>query len=119
MTTDYDTAFRFYQALFGWELISDNDMGPLGVYRIFGRNSLPLGGMFNTPPNVPAPPNWLPYIHVDSADRVADLVTANGGTILNGPMEVPGGDRIAQCMDPQGAAFALHSRTNPSQQATT
>jgi predicted enzyme related to lactoylglutathione lyase len=23
-------------------------------------------------------------------------------------MEVPGGDRIAMCMDPQGAAFALH-----------
>jgi uncharacterized protein len=119
MTTDYDTAFRFYQALFGWELISDNDMGPLGVYRIFGRKGMPLGGMFNTPDNVPAPPNWLPYIHVDSADRVADLVKANGGTILNGPMEVPGGDRIAQCMDPQGAAFALHSRTNASQEART
>jgi predicted enzyme related to lactoylglutathione lyase len=25
-----------------------------------------------------------------------------------GPMEIPGGDRIAQCLDPQGAAFALH-----------
>lgn len=23
--------------------------------------------------------------------------------------EVPGGDRVAQCMDPTGAAFALHS----------
>lgn len=29
---------------------------------------------------------------------------------MNGPMDVPGGDRIAQCMDPQGAAFAVHSR---------
>jgi predicted enzyme related to lactoylglutathione lyase len=33
-----------------------------------------------------------------------------GGQILNGPMEVPGGDLIAQCLDPQGAAFALHSK---------
>jgi predicted enzyme related to lactoylglutathione lyase len=32
-----------------------------------------------------------------------------GGTVLNGPMEVPGGDMVAQCLDPQGAAFALHS----------
>jgi len=24
-------------------------------------------------------------------------------------MDVPGGDRIAQCMDPQGGAFAIHS----------
>jgi len=28
--------------------------------------------------------------------------------VLNGPMEVPGGDMIAQCMDPQGAMFAVH-----------
>jgi len=27
---------------------------------------------------------------------------------LNGPMEVPGGARIAQLLDPQGAVFALH-----------
>ena len=29
---------------------------------------------------------------------------------MNGPMEVPGGDRVAQCADPQGAAFALHGK---------
>jgi uncharacterized protein len=29
---------------------------------------------------------------------------------MNGPMDVPGGDRIAQCMDPQGGMFAVHSR---------
>ena len=34
---------------------------------------------------------------------------ANGGQILNGPMEVPGGDWIAQGIDPQGALFAVHS----------
>ncbi len=37
--------------------------------------------------------------------RVKEL----GGQVLNGPMDVPGGDKIAQCMDPQGAVFALHS----------
>jgi predicted enzyme related to lactoylglutathione lyase len=26
-------------------------------------------------------------------------------------MEVPGGSRIAQCSDPQGAMFAIHSVT--------
>ena len=30
-----------------------------------------------------------------------------GARVLNGPMEVPGGQRIVQLMDPQGAAFAL------------
>jgi predicted enzyme related to lactoylglutathione lyase len=32
-------------------------------------------------------------------------------------MDVPGGDRIAQCMDPQGAVFALHWR-NPDLQGS-
>jgi predicted enzyme related to lactoylglutathione lyase len=27
---------------------------------------------------------------------------------MNGPMDVPGGGRIVQLLDPQGAAFALH-----------
>ena len=29
-------------------------------------------------------------------------------SVLIGPMDVPGGDRIAQLMDPHGAFFALH-----------
>jgi hypothetical protein len=32
-----------------------------------------------------------------------------GGKLLVGPMEVPGGDLVAQCLDPQGGAFVLHS----------
>ena len=32
---------------------------------------------------------------------------AGGGQILKGPMEVPGGNWIVQCTDPQGAIFAL------------
>jgi uncharacterized protein len=107
---DYRSAVQFYQSLFGWETLAEHDMGPMGIYLIFGRNGQQLGGMFNKPASMPAPPHWLYYISVDSADRVANLVKENGGQILNGPMDVPGGDRIAQCMDPQGVAFALHSR---------
>lgn len=106
---DYKKAFAFYQAVFGWDLMAEHDMGPLGIYAIFGRNGHQLGGMFNKPSDMKMPANWLQYIRVDSADRVADAVKANGGTVMNGPMDVPGGDRIAQCMDPQGAAFAIHS----------
>jgi uncharacterized protein len=110
MTTDYLGAFRFYEALFGWEKRIEHDMGPMGIYMIFGSNGKDLGGMFNRPPGLPAPPNWLHYTLVDSADRVAEVVKASGGTIINGPMDVPDGDRIAQCLDPQGAAFAVHSK---------
>jgi uncharacterized protein len=109
-TIDYEKAFVFYHAIFGWEKIEEHDMGPMGIYMIFGRNGIQLGGMFNKTAEMPMPPNWLQYIRVDTADRVAELVTANGGMVMNGPMDVPGGDRIAQCMDPQGAALAIHSK---------
>jgi predicted enzyme related to lactoylglutathione lyase len=78
---------------------------------MFGLTSeIPIGGCYNIGEGMGAPPNWLPYIRVDSADAAADRVTSNGGQVLNGPMEVPGGDRVAQCLDPQGAAFAVHSK---------
>jgi predicted enzyme related to lactoylglutathione lyase len=32
-----------------------------------------------------------------------------GARILNGSMQVPGGESISMGIDPQGAAFALHS----------
>ena len=58
----------------------------------------------------PGPPaSWLLYVTVPDVHAKIEQVTALGGQVLNGPMEVPGGDFVAQCMDPQGAAFALHS----------
>jgi predicted enzyme related to lactoylglutathione lyase len=110
MTTDYAGAFDFYSTLFGWEKSDAHDMGPMGIYQIYSRNGLQIGGMFNKPADMPMPPNWMVYIMVDSADRAAERVTKYGGKVCNGPMEVPGGDRIAQCMDPQGGMFAVHSK---------
>ena len=48
------------------------------------------------------PTAWLIYFKVDGADAAAARVKANGGAVVNGPMEVPGGDWILQCTDPQG-----------------
>jgi len=107
MTTDYEAAFGFYQKLFGWQVVDDMDMGPAGIYRLYGAGGPPLGGMFNKPPEVPVTA-WMLYLRVADLDATIEQVKTLGGTILNGPMDVPGGDRIAQCMDPQGGAFALH-----------
>ena len=110
MTTNESDAFQFYSALFGWQKTSAMDMGEMGTYQMFGLSEEPMGGMYTIPPGMGAPPMWLPYVHVDNADAAAERVTQNGGTIKNGPMEVPGGDRIAVCADPQGAVFAVHSK---------
>lgn len=108
-TTDLDAAFEFYSGLFGWKLDSDFDMGEFGVYRLFSVEGRQIGGMYRKPDDMPAPPHWLHYVRVPSADEAADRVKAAGGQIMNGPMDVPGGDRVAACMDPQGAAFAVHA----------
>lgn len=108
-TTDWQAAWDFYRDLFGWEKIDAMDMGPMGTYQIWGRKGMQLGGLFNKPPDMPAPPHWMCYAMVPNADAAAAKVTALGGKVLNGPMDVPGGDRIAQLLDPQGAAFAVHS----------
>ena len=109
MTTDHVAAFEFYNKLFGWEKTDAMDMGEAGIYQMYGRDGTTLGGMFNKPAEMPAPA-WLFYVMVDDVNRVVEKVKQNGGQVLNGPMEVPGGDLIAQCMDPQGAAFAIHSQ---------
>ncbi|WP_373046907.1 VOC family protein [Vulgatibacter sp.] len=110
-TTDWESAWRFYSQLFGWQPTSSMDMGPeMGAYYMFGTDSKQsMGGMSNAATMMKAPPHWLHYVTVPSADDAAKRVEQLGGKVLNGPMDVPGGDRIAQCMDPQGGFFAVYS----------
>jgi len=108
---DWKKADKFYTELFGWKPMEDMDMGPeIGTYHMFGRDRFMYGGMMNRPANMQAPPSWLHYVLVDSADAAAERAVKAGGKILNGPMDVPGNDRVAMLLDPQGAAFAVHSK---------
>jgi len=109
LTSDPEGAFSFYSELFGWEKAMEMDMGPGGTYHIFGMKGEQWGGIYK-PPEAPGPSAWLYYAMVDSADVAAERAAAGGGKLVHGPMEVPGGDRIAVCMDPQGAMFAVHSK---------
>jgi predicted enzyme related to lactoylglutathione lyase len=108
---DWRTAWAFYQRLFGWEEAESMDMGASGTYFMFRQagTKAPIGGMYTKPSDMPAPPHWLSYVFVADADAAARNVKGAGGSVLNGPMDVPGGGRIAQCLDPQGAAFAVHA----------
>jgi predicted enzyme related to lactoylglutathione lyase len=104
-TTDWKSGFAFYAELFGWEKIQAMDMGEMGTYQIFGVGGAPLGGMMNSP-NFPRP-SWLFYFNVDDIDAAHRRLTANGGTVMHGPSEVPGGSWIVQASDPQGVSFAI------------
>lgn len=109
-TTDAAAALAFYVKLFGWKENSSFDMGGGWLYHMYGRGGRDLGGIFTKPKEMPGPPAWCSYIMVDDVHAAAERTTANGGQIFNGPMEVPGGDWIAQGFDPQGAMFAVHGK---------
>jgi predicted enzyme related to lactoylglutathione lyase len=111
MTTDAEAAMKFYQEVFGWRPDEPMDMGPMGKYHMFSRAHGMIGGMMNKPKEMAnVPPNWQIYFRVPDVDPATERIKANGGRILNGPMDVPGGDRVVNAMDPQGAAFGLHQK---------
>jgi uncharacterized protein len=111
MTTDAPAALKFYTEVFGWQPSETMDMGPMGKYYMFNRPHGMIGGMMNKPPEMAqVPPNWQIYFRVPDINAAIERIKANGGQILNGPMEVPGGDWIVNAMDPQGAAFSLHAK---------
>ena len=103
---DGPKAFDFYSGLFGWTRGEAVDMGAMGKYQLFKTQAGQQGGMMTKTPETPMS-FWAYYFSVDSIESARQRVTGAGGKILNGPMEVPGGDWVVQCMDPQGAMFAM------------
>ena len=108
-TSDNEAAFAFYSGLFGWDAMQRMDMGPTGIYLVFGQNGVQRGGMYIKPVDWPAPPNWMPYAHVPNVDASSANLESVGAVVLVEPMDVPGGSRIASLTDPAGAPFAIHS----------
>jgi predicted enzyme related to lactoylglutathione lyase len=107
-TADPVAAFAFYKELFGWDELDRYDMGAMGVYLLFGRNGKQIGGMFDKgKQGLPGGAYWVGYVRVPNMDAAVATVQAGGGKLLNGPMQVPGGDWIAQFSDPHGAFFAV------------
>jgi predicted enzyme related to lactoylglutathione lyase len=105
-TTDPDAAIAFYGKHFGWSQQGEMDMGDLGKYQFIHHNGVMIGAVMPRMPQMPVS-MWSYYIGVDDIDGAAAAVSEGGGQILNGPMEIPGGEFALNGMDPQGAAFGL------------
>jgi predicted enzyme related to lactoylglutathione lyase len=99
-------AINFYCNFFGWSKTGEFDMGPMGVYRMFKTGHGEEGGIMTRTAQAPAS-LWLYYVNVDALDPAVERIKAKSGQIVNGPIEVPGGQWVVQALDPQGALFAL------------
>ena len=105
-TSDPTAAIDFYTSRFGWTQEGDMDMGEMGKYRFIQNGGVTIGATMQKKPDMPVS-LWSYYFGVDDIDRAATAVTAGGGKIFHGPMEIPGGEFSLNGMDPQGAAFGL------------
>ena len=106
-TPDVAAARAYYQATCGWTF--DEMPMPNGTYTICKAGDQMVGGMMDIKglDNPDVPPHWMTYIAVDDIDKVCAQTTAAGGTVANGPFEVPGVGRIAMIKDPTGAMIGM------------
>ena len=105
-SSDADGAVAFYTSHFSWTQEGDMDMGELGKYRFVQKDGIGIGAIMPRMPEMPVS-LWTYYIGVEDIDRAVAAINDNGGRILNGPMEIPGGEYALNGMDPQGASFGL------------
>lgn len=105
-TPDLDGAKAFYARHFHFAFNESMPMGEMGDYCFIDHGGQQIGAMMQKPTEVPMG-LWNFYIRVPKLDTAIAAVKAGGGQVLNGPMEVPGGEWIINGMDPQGAPFSL------------
>ncbi len=108
-STDPEAGFDFYAALLGWSRsdVPPMDMGEMGHYQLFAHQGRDIGGMMRVQGAGVTPSFWLTYFGVPGADAAAARITASGGQVMHGPIEVPGGAWIVMAQDPRGVWFAV------------
>ncbi|MFI6495580.1 VOC family protein [Streptomyces sp. NPDC050564] len=104
-TSDLEAAKRFYAHLFGWRPETDPRQ-EAGGYTVAHLGEAAVAAI--TPLYQDSQPvAWNVSFAVADADAAAEAVTAAGGTVVLGPMDVFDVGRFAVAVDPGGAAFQL------------
>jgi len=103
-TPDQAGALAFYTGQFGWEKGGAMPMGELGDYQFIDHGGAMIGAVMPNPPGGERP-SWKFAFNVPDIDAAAAKIRSGGGTIHDGPVEVPGGDMVVMASDPHGARF--------------
>lgn len=117
-TTDVAGAEHFYRELLGWGIRHTET--PMGEYLIGMVGDQEVAGMMARPPAAAgAPATWTIYCWVADLDAVVAHTAVAGGSVLQAPFEVPGGNRVAMVADPTGAVLGLMSGSAPPGASTS
>jgi hypothetical protein len=106
-TCDVDAACRFYGGLLGWSYTVAQT--PVGAYHIALLGDREIAGLMAAPADAPepVPPMWTIFIEVAAIEETIAAAVTAGGTVLQAPLDVPSGARVAVLADPAGAMLAL------------
>ena len=106
VTTDLESAKRFYGGLFGWTF-RDIEIRR-GRYTVASRDGERVGSIFQPRDgSIGNPSQWVTYFSVESVDDTAHAAEERGAKVVLRPVDVPGRGREALLVDPEGAPFAL------------
>lgn len=108
-TTDAAAAKKFYGTLFGWEM-KDSPLPQGGVYTMCLLGGKEVGALYDMDPGqreAKAPPHWMNYVSVPSADTAAARAKSLGASVTLEPFDVMDVGRMAVIADPTGAHLAL------------
>lgn len=104
-TSDPDAARAFYGAVLGWDFQTGGaETGHYTYCSVRGRD---VAGLMGAPAGGETPTAWTVYLATEDADASAAAVTAAGGHVMIGPMDVMSFGRMVIAGDPTGAVLGL------------
>jgi predicted enzyme related to lactoylglutathione lyase len=112
MSRDPDSSERFYESVAGLR-VQQLGEGP-GAYRFLLAGDRAVGGLTGPRPDSDVWPSggpgghWVAYFASDDVDAAARRAEALGGSVLLGPLDIPGTGRVAVLRDPDEAVFGLY-----------
>jgi hypothetical protein len=114
MTSDLARSQDFWGKVAGWsfETVTMAD----GSSYVLGKSGgeMRVGMMARQPGMGEGPDSWTAYVEVPDCDAAAAATTAGGGSVVQGPFDVPGIGRIALITDATGAFIGLMTSSGPA-----
>jgi uncharacterized protein len=103
---------EFYANLFQWHS-TEQPLAPHPLYVVWRRGEKAVGGLLPIGDGWEVFPRWQVLFQVDDLLASTEKVSAAGGTVEFGPLDIPRAGVLTSVRDPGGAVFVLvqpHSR---------
>ena len=102
---DLEAALTFYGGLFGWEFEDQGEEA--GHYHQALKDGRRVVGIGPNQPGTPPMAFWTTYLNGTDVDAHAREITAAGGNVAFGPLQVLDAGRMVAAQDPTGAMFGI------------